>query len=547
MSLGDDVSLPRQRREGSGALTSLPTAEYDNDNPKAVYGPKRASESVLFSNARQRVPSANHARQAHPDDRGERSPQWATAPSQYGQEPLSGGSTRRNIDEKSQRRTSTLAYERDAPAEADDGEDDCGPFGEVDLASWGLPEDFVVQERHRRPRDATAKRSMSPARVVVERSSVIERPRSEYALSLLNMDTSMAEQHGRLVGIQPISPSVEGAIDAMPASSRSVGAGRSGRHGGRTVSFGDHDSMVQASQEPGEAEVLADDEDGDRQPAPQPKSSMGIMNRGRPTSPYSVIARDSGEQHRRSSFSSDNTSKPSSIPFPTERVRSPSVSSVVLAPHSPASGSEAGASNPFALPAPAGQRLSRFDPKAAAEARPPPRPNSRVSGYFAGAEPSAEVAQRRRSVMTPPDLSNSRLMRPRTLIMPTPLQAAVDPTVSSPPPHLSRGFQQGAKPLPPGALTRPDSFVGSMPSMRHLTTSQKLFSASLEVDGRRDEDFIGGAEADGEIRWSAIGGLEDEEGRRYGEEEWRPPRTVEGISLMDKLEARKMELRSQQR
>jgi hypothetical protein len=130
--------------------------------------------------------------------------------------------------------------------------------------------------------------------------------------------------------------------------------------------------------------------------------------------------------------------------------------------------------------------------------------------------------------------------------MPTPLQSLVDPSESAPPPHLARGFQIGAKPLPPGALTRSDSYVGSIPGS-HLTTSQKIFSSSLAVDGERDAAFIGGAEHDGEIGVGAFGGVEDEDGKRYGEEEWRPTRTVEGISLMDRLEARKAELKNKQR
>ncbi len=435
------------------------------------------------------------------------------------------------------RRPSTLSFSTTINDETPDAIiSRYGPIGEVDLASWGLPEDLLGDRSPPPPPIHVAPRHGSPAHRTKSpsASSIMDRPRSLYAKSLLNMDVSLTDQHGRMGDIEPLSPSVEQAIKSLPPASEILKRPAIG--GKRTVSFGDYDAIVEASARERDmntagfaedTEILADVEGSAE--IERPRSSMGVMNRGRPTSPFRDIAREQVVTHdTAASYGPVGTTRPrSAISYVTS-------ADTQADPHS--ASTDDGTTNPFSLPVPAGQRLSRFDPKGAAEAR----PKSQASMLAASSredDPRRYVDSRRSSPMS---------LRPRTLVMPVPLQSLVDPSASAPPPHLARGFQQGAKPLPPGALTRSDSYMGSLSSSR-LTPSQKIFSSSLPVDGQWDEGFIGGADRDGEIGLGAIGGLADEEGHRYGEEEWRPTRKVEGISLVDRLEARKAQLRNKQR
>jgi hypothetical protein len=350
----------------------------------------------------------------------------------------------------------------------------------------------------------------------------------------MNMDVPSTDHQAMTGEIETLSPSVEqaimGAPPAMETLRRPALAGK--RNQGRTVSFGDYDAVVEASARarymagPGEATEMLMDSEESHKPVDRPRSSSGVMSRGRPTSPFRDIAAEAAVE--RESYGSAGTPRPSSV------ISHKLFAEAQTDAHS--SSTDEDVANPFALPAPGGPRLSRFDPKAAAEAGPPSR-GSVVGTISLDEDRQLPGNSSRMSTM---------LLRPRTLIMPVPLQSLVDPSASAPPQHLARGFQQGAKPLPPGALTRPDSFIGSLPSST-LTSSQKIFSSSLAVDGQRDDGFIGGADQDGEIGLGAIGGMADEDGNRYGEEEWRPTRNVEGISLVDRLEARKAELKEKRR
>jgi hypothetical protein len=82
-----------------------------------------------------------------------------------------------------------------------------------------------------------------------------------------------------------------------------------------------------------------------------------------------------------------------------------------------------------------------------------------------------------------------------------------------------------------------------------------MFSDSLTVDGARGEYFIGGARQDGEVAFHQVGGRpveEVEQGQDMrdenpGTEDWRPVRPVTGLSLMDKLEAKKSAMHGKRR
>lgn len=295
---------------------------------------------------------------------------------------------------------------------------------------------------------------------------------------------------------------------------------------GRTVSFHAFPSIPH--EEDG-VEELRQQEPEEAAERPRPRSSMSMMNRGRPTSPFAAPSPTSA------TFSPIDVAR--GVPLPPSP--GPAAPPLIEQPEEEV--------NPFALPAPAGPRLSRFDPKASTPVE-RPRPVSTASGYFPSIEPHPHPHQ--------PPAPVSRL-RPRTLIMPSPLHGVLNPTQNQP--RAARdGFTHGAKPLPPGALTRPDSFVGRMGE----TPSQRAFRGSLAVVGARDSrDFVGyegippSAEREGEIAVQQFGGREydddeeEEEGDEgEGEEGWRPEtRYVRGPSLMDRLEARKAELKGKNR
>jgi hypothetical protein len=91
------------------------------------------------------------------------------------------------------------------------------------------------------------------------------------------------------------------------------------------------------------------------------------------------------------------------------------------------------------------------------------------------------------------------LLRPKTLFMPPSL--ANQPEPPSPPKKKweipPEGFSIGEKPLPPGARTSVLTLNG-IPQIP-LSLSQRTFRSSLMVGGERGEEWVGGAEEDGEV------------------------------------------------
>ena len=280
---------------------------------------------------------------------------------------------------------------------------------------------------------------------------------------------------------------------------------------GRTVSFHGFptdDPVEELGDDPSSPPPPdAETETERRERPPRPRSSASIMARGRPTSPFRT------------------TDEPPSIEAQPRNV--PSLPDA----HDPDE------VNPFTIPPPAGPKLSRFDPKATPTPTPSDRalrPTSTMSGSFSP---------------PPPPITSARI-RPRTLIMPTPLQGshAHDPRASAPPlPRWdTESFKHGAKPLPPGALTRPDSFVGRIgkADVFRITLDR---AAGLQPAGAG----LPSATVEGEMAVRQYGGddqeSEDEE-TTWDPDDWRPEtRTVGGLSLMDRLEARKRELKGKNR
>jgi hypothetical protein len=277
--------------------------------------------------------------------------------------------------------------------------------------------------------------------------------------------------------------------------------------------------------------------------------------------------------------------------------------------------------NPFAPPLPAGRRLSRFDPKVVAHVRtnsgditdhqalPSPEAGARFPRGPRSVA-SASIAPRPRSVMTttmdeprspgflapsfrsrspsnrsrrsellsdedeeeyeeeqPRNYRFSRadLMRPKVLVMPSPLRAAEPENEEAPSQFLRDGFDVSTTgpPLPPGAKTnsrpgiRPLSSYPPLvasnsftPNPRlSMTLSQLTFRNTLLVGGNRDVSYV---DIDGQIPRAATDGEQVTEGVQETAtppepEVFRPAGKLFGRSLIDELENRKSQMRSKQR
>ncbi|KLO10240.1 hypothetical protein SCHPADRAFT_999700 [Schizopora paradoxa] len=329
--------------------------------------------------------------------------------------------------------------------------------------------------------------------------------------------------------------------------------------------------------------------------------------------------------HQRSSL---NEAGRDTIPFPTSSspgpdselglgVRTPSRLDERSRAHSNATmgATVVDENNPFSIPPPPEERASRFDPKYAMSHA---RTNSNATRLSAGPQQAYEEGalderaasrmsgftgkQRRdrrasaasfgtRDMLDDDDYaydgfedqpmpekrySRLDLMRPKVLIMPSPLQ---NENIAPPPPKPSRdGFldSSDARPLPPGARSSRLSMLQSSsavnipapgnsftPNPRNsLSASQLLFRNNLAVDGQRDvtdhdmESKIRRAEKDGEKVQLEF--LEDKPPQVQKPEEgtspvaetsapFRPAGKLFGRSLIDDLESRKQQMRNKQR
>ncbi|KAJ4478049.1 hypothetical protein J3R30DRAFT_3478477 [Lentinula aciculospora] len=273
-----------------------------------------------------------------------------------------------------------------------------------------------------------------------------------------------------------------------------------------------------------------------------------------------------------------------SIPFPTTSVRSPSPmtldydkhrrtystasfdSKSALGPRLRATSNgtmEPADDNPFVLAPPS--RASKFDPKAAAHAR-------TISNASLGSRMLLENDGA--SVMTGRPPLESRystameLLRPKVLVMPSPLQSTNAPP---PPPKGRDGFMLAdAPPMPPGARTSTRTPILGSPTVPvpsnsftpnprlNLSLSQLTFRNNLTVGGQRDITYndIDGelprAIEDGEqMRLSTTPTMEMDMALPIPSENASGPRRpagkLYGKSLIDDLESRKAGMKSKQR
>lgn len=238
-------------------------------------------------------------------------------------------------------------------------------------------------------------------------------------------------------------------------------------------------------------------------------------------------------------------------------------------------GSSSAAKDTFAVPPPPPERASRFDPKVQRDRvvstaslgthmlSPSPDPGS----------PRPESALSGRPLQPGRDRPYSRieLMRPKVLIMPSPLQQSAPS--GSKPTQVREGFEltTDGPPLPPEARTFGRSTAsllspshtgdGFTPNPRtSMTLSQLTFRNTLMVDGQRDVAF---KDIEERLRWATQDGeqaaldvpndstpalptMEITEAADMPRGK-RPPGKLYGKSLIDDLEARKAEMKGKQR
>ncbi|THH02786.1 hypothetical protein EW026_g176 [Hermanssonia centrifuga] len=214
--------------------------------------------------------------------------------------------------------------------------------------------------------------------------------------------------------------------------------------------------------------------------------------------------------------------------------------------------------NPFAVRPPSPDRASRFDPKAV-------RARTVSTGTLGTQmllnEPDAEIPESMsaRSVLGDQPgrsrpYSRLELMRPKVLIMPSPLQGSSSQQPTTPAPEGFMVNTTEGPPLPPGGPS-PTGFTLSPNPRNSMTLSQLTFRNTLMIDGQRDvayqdiDDHLRRATEDGqqadlvaeETSKTSLPVIE--EPGQHG----RPAGRLYGKSLIDDLQARKAEMRGKQR
>ncbi|THH11475.1 hypothetical protein EW145_g626 [Phellinidium pouzarii] len=264
--------------------------------------------------------------------------------------------------------------------------------------------------------------------------------------------------------------------------------------------------------------------------------------------------------------------------------------------------------NPFAIPPPPLSRASRFDPKSIAHARtlsnatrlsvvPKSTYNEENDNLVLRAPSRVDVKSARDKRLSVASFgtremlddeyqshygedeyrerrySRLDLMRPKVLVMPSPLQCVSAVPVHNKPTRDGFLDSTDGRPMPPGARTPRMSMLGLPTSLNvpvasnsftpnprlSLSASQLLFRNSLLVDGQRDvtyNDIDGSlqrAVEDGEQAKLDFPEVKEEKATSIAlspTEETktsRPPGKLFGRSLIDDLETRKAEMRSKQR
>jgi hypothetical protein len=428
---------------------------------------------------------------------------------------------------------------------------------DVDVSRWGLPEHLVAQDDPSTSRPKSAMSTFNQARPSSSLSQFQNRPPSTMSYGDDSRPTPIPFPAAHTTSIN--APSINRArsvhLDIMNQSPDEYGADTALESAERVRNLIERDSVRERTRSGGD--TFSRPDRGNRRVSfneldlvDRPSTSQGLRSRlssnGRtpPTSPPSMLPR---------SALSKKPSNPLLVPLP------PSPMHALMTRHSsyiptitaeeeeldrladldePILSSEP---NPFAMPPPPAVIGSRFDPKQLEIQR----GASRLSDY---ARPTTSMSLQRSSLaqfddmvrsttpaaaleyieeqdlgdlrvyddiptaeqygkpLQPPKYANARpqrlsridLLRPKTLLMPVSL--ANQPEPISPkkkweiPPE---GFSIGEKPLPKGARTSVLTLNG-IPRIP-MSLSQRTFRSSLLVEGKRGEEWVGGADEDGEV------------------------------------------------
>ncbi|KAG8816842.1 hypothetical protein FRC17_000167 [Serendipita sp. 399] len=387
---------------------------------------------------------------------------------------------------------------KDAEDDFDEEEEE-HDMPEVNLASWGVDQYLTKKEEKPKSRSRASSinaynRAASPGPSI----HTVTRPRN----------TSITSAH--TMGANPV-PAERGANR------------RSG--GYRTKSMGDWGR---------------DDEQNEQQEGVAiPRTSLSSSGRARPTSvadmDYLVTPNQSHPPTAFLQRSGSVSALQQSVPFPAALTPEP-------------------APNPFEIPLPSPTHTSRFDPKAIAHQRTISMASMGSRRAFQNAQGDAPDNV---SVMTGgprPEVINDRYsradpLRPKVLVMPSPLQDQEEARPAQPQRNVRVGFQDStdARPLPLGA--RASSYGLNAEVRSSMTLSQLTFRNSLMVGGQRDPAF---ADFESNLRRAQRDGeqIEQEMDPEPEIEEPIPYRAagkLYGRSLMDDLQARKAQLKSKQR
>jgi len=510
--------------------------EYDND-PDDPYAPYRsAQDSAIFAHFR-RNPAAKPGTDARRSDYIDLS-----FPSELGstkgRESMVG--TQRSRQSLSSVNALRNPFNGDLASETHEGyEEEESETGEVDLSSWGL-EVFIPKDKTR------STKSRKTSAHAVESTGASVHPAAKQVSQIVPAQrgrvTSKSVSVGGLNeyfdGTSLPLPRLEAQRRASFASPLDlVGMEASGilPHAAHAASPTDDSMLAYDSHSvpfPGASqrapspttELAYRDGSATPEPVPQRRYSAGSMN--------SRQLLDDAEEERQ------------------PRSRNLSGGSAALL----------GEDNPFAIENPV--HTSRFDPKSAARSR-------RLSNTSMGTIQMMQNDVASTYTRDKP-YSTFELLRPKVLVMPSPLQSVAG---TAPPParvNVRDGFQltTDGPPLPPGArssrrmsLTFGDQDNMPLASnsftpnpMGDLSLSQKIFRNTLAVTGSHGpySETLPKATQDGEQ--VQLGEPREEpppiippafEGEPMKQS--RPPGKLFGKSLIDDLESRKAEMRSKQR
>ncbi|KAI0638050.1 hypothetical protein C8Q77DRAFT_1166468 [Trametes polyzona] len=519
--------------------------EYDNDDEDPSKPRKSAQDSAIF------LPFRNRPIRPPPPERRSTDYLGVSLPSETGsiapRESMA-------FDRKSRASIDALRnpFARDSTYDGalEDGEEE--EDLEVDLASWGL--DALVPKEKDKSKHSRKKTKSDALPNPYQSAPVREAGKPHSRTMSMNMLNGLGEG-GAFLDSQSITP------PTPPLGPR--------RH-----SIGDPLDLPTAhSSEP----ILP--------PRSRSPSAHALIDNIRMSSPLHSVPFPTSETVRSPSPQVDGPRPQSSLSMGSRALlnddgRSPSPGSRFARGRTASQGSlgnmlanepPADEDNPFAVRPPSPSRMSRFDPKAQ-RARTMSHGTMATQMMLDDGPIEHEPPPRERRY------SRLELMRPKVLIMPSPLQST-QPVSNTPSVVAREGFELSTdgRPLPPGARAArrasatlsvlepglnvtPVASNSFTPNPRSsLTLSQLVFRNTLLVDGQRDvayadiENHLKRATEDGqrvepdpepepELQPEApTVQIEESKGPK------RPAGKLFGRSLIDDLEARKAEMRGKQR